>query len=76
MGAAGGFVGGKIIDEKISGLDNNVGATELGAQKTRSQYGNDGVMSVMFQQMSILKQESDKIIATFKQQEGSQTEIS
>lgn len=76
MGAAGGFVGGKIVDENISGLDNNVGATskmldmpEFGSQGTRSRYSDDGVLGVMFQQMSILKQESDKIIATFKQQE-------
>lgn len=76
MGAAGGFVGGKIIDENISGFDNNadttskmLDATEFGTQKTRSQYSNDGVMSVMFQQMGILKEESDKIITAFKQQE-------
>ena len=76
MGIAGGFVGGEIVNENISGLNNNVGTMpkmpsvpEFGTQKTRSQYGNDGVLGVMFQQMSILKQESDKIIATFNQQE-------
>lgn len=37
--------------------------------QSKAQYSVDGMMSAAFNQMGILKQESDKIISTFKQQE-------
>lgn len=37
--------------------------------QSKAQYSVDGMMSAAFNQMGILKQEADKIISTFKQQE-------
>ena len=76
MGIAGGFVGGDVSGQKkpiIADEKGIVGATgkstSVLAQREKPIYDNDGIMSMAFQQMGILKQESDKIIATFKQQE-------
>jgi TP901 family phage tail tape measure protein len=42
--------------------------TGITSDKVKSPYGSDGVMSFAFEQMGILKQESDKTIETFKRQ--------
>lgn len=68
--AAMGFMTGDVTqDPTIQGAPSVDPISAVSSARDKSLYSNDGVMSVMFQQMSILKQESDKIIDTFKQQE-------
>lgn len=72
-----GFLTGDVAPlPTSSGVEPTTGTIATGgsssaATKAKSPYDNDGMMSMAFQQMGILKQESDKIIATFKQQEES-----
>jgi multidrug efflux pump subunit AcrA (membrane-fusion protein) len=77
LGIAGGFIGGKVEGAAIV-PDKNTGDTVAGmgmAQEEKNArekplYDNDGMMSLAFQQMGILKQESDKIIEVMKNQES------
>jgi TP901 family phage tail tape measure protein len=78
LGIAGGFVGGNIIGgkpaasaESKSSASGKSKITDIIQPREKPIYDNDGMMSLAFEQMGILKQESDKIIATFKQQEES-----
>lgn len=76
MGIAGGFVGGDISGQKKPIIADETGtssatgkSTSVIAQREKPLYDTDGMMSAAFNQMGILKQEADKIISTFKQQE-------
>jgi TP901 family phage tail tape measure protein len=76
LGVAGGFVGGTVaggavVPDAIGVGSDGAGGIDIGKQREKPLYDNDGMMSLAFEQMGILKQESDKIIATFKQQEES-----
>jgi TP901 family phage tail tape measure protein len=78
LGIAGGFVGGNVIGgkpaasaESKSSASGKSKINDIIQPREKPIYDNDGMMSMAFQQMGVLKQESDKIIATFKQQEES-----
>lgn len=63
------FSGKPSAPKAIGGRAVGSGSGTDKPEREKPLYDNDGMMSMAFAQMGILKQESDKIIATFKQQE-------